>query len=335
MIRQDSVATGRLRAPFLALLAVCAAMPALSDQAQAQDRLELALPVDCVLGDTCYIQQYVDRDPGPGRRDFACGTLANDGHVGTDFAVATDAEMERGIRVLAAAPGTVRATRDGMPDIRQFSRDAPEIVGRECGNAVAIDHGGGWETRYCHLRQGSVSVRSGEEVDTGTPLGMIGTSGLASFPHVHVTVEKSGAVVDPFHPDDSADCGPPRTPLWTTDIAYDPGGPVALGFAQSIPDYDAAQAGLPANAITTESQAIVLWALIANVEDGDHLEVTIMGPDGLFYQQSARLDRTQAMRMQAMGRRTPGVAAGEWTGTARHTRDGRVIGTRRLTVRVP
>ena len=32
---------------------------------------ELVLPVDCVLGATCEIQNYVDRDPGPGARDYS------------------------------------------------------------------------------------------------------------------------------------------------------------------------------------------------------------------------------------------------------------------------
>ena len=33
------------------------------------EAFSLSLPVDCTLGDTCYIQHYVDRDRGPGGRD--------------------------------------------------------------------------------------------------------------------------------------------------------------------------------------------------------------------------------------------------------------------------
>jgi murein DD-endopeptidase len=32
---------------------------------------------------------------------------------------------------------------------------------------VVIDHGGGWETQYCHLREGSVLVRPDETLDAG------------------------------------------------------------------------------------------------------------------------------------------------------------------------
>ena len=55
--------------------------------------LDLALPVDCTLGETCYIQQYFDHDPSTVWGDFTCGTLAYDGHDGTDFALPTRAAM--------------------------------------------------------------------------------------------------------------------------------------------------------------------------------------------------------------------------------------------------
>jgi hypothetical protein len=32
----------------------------------------LAQPIDCILGQDCFIQQYVDHDPGPGAMDFTC-----------------------------------------------------------------------------------------------------------------------------------------------------------------------------------------------------------------------------------------------------------------------
>jgi hypothetical protein len=78
---------------------------------------DLSWPVDCTLGDTCFIQNYVDRDPGPDDTDFTCGPLTYDGHDGTDIALNSDAAMTAGVPVLAAAAGTVRGIRDSMPDI--------------------------------------------------------------------------------------------------------------------------------------------------------------------------------------------------------------------------
>ena len=89
--------------------------------------------------------------PGPAATDFTCGPLSYDGHDGTDIALPTRAAMAEGVAVLAAAPGTVTGIRDGIADF------APVIQGKECGNGVVIDHGAGWVTQYCHLRQGSVA----------------------------------------------------------------------------------------------------------------------------------------------------------------------------------
>src|SRR5258706_16384656 len=52
-----------------------AALAALSALAQAQSAPALALPVDCQIGRACIVQNYVDRDPGPGARDYRCGFL--------------------------------------------------------------------------------------------------------------------------------------------------------------------------------------------------------------------------------------------------------------------
>ncbi|MCG6904806.1 MAG: M23 family peptidase, partial [Rhodobacter sp.] len=53
----------------------------------ASQPLRLDLPIDCVIGDSCFVQNYVDRDPGPGAVDFACHGLTYDGHQGTDIAL--------------------------------------------------------------------------------------------------------------------------------------------------------------------------------------------------------------------------------------------------------
>src|SRR5574340_591175 len=75
------------------------------------------MPLNCEYGKTCFIQNYVDHDPGPGRADYRCGRLSYDGHHGTDFRLRDEVDMERGVYVVAAAPGVVKAIRDGMADI--------------------------------------------------------------------------------------------------------------------------------------------------------------------------------------------------------------------------
>ena len=74
--------------------------------------------------------------------------------------------MRAGVRVVAAAGGVVKATRDGMTDVSVRDTGPEAVAGREAGNGVLIEHGGGWQTQYSHLRSGSVSVEPGERVDT-------------------------------------------------------------------------------------------------------------------------------------------------------------------------
>ena len=218
------------------LLTLALARPAGAFQS---DTFKLAWPAACTLGDTCHIQQYPDHDPGPAATDFTCGTLSYDGHDGTDIALPTRAAMAAGVQVLAAAPGTVKGARDGIADF------AAKVTGRECGNGVLIEHQDGWQTQYCHMRQDSVLVRPGDRVETGTPLGLIGQSGMADFPHVHLSVRHNGAKIDPFAPDGGTCTLTPHSDLWTKPQPYQPGGFLSAGFSAVVPEFDTIRAGLP------------------------------------------------------------------------------------------
>lgn len=300
---------------------------------------DFALPVACTLGTDCHVQNYVDRDPGPGTADVACGHLTYDGHDGTDFALPTLEAMQAGVDVLAAAPGTVRGIRDGMPDIAISDPAAPPLDGRDCGNGVAIDHGDGWETQYCHMKQGSIAVRPGDRVETGQRLGQIGLSGNTEFPHLHLTIRKDGQARDPFAPDPATTCGtlPPDT-LWSAPVAYDPFGFTAAGFATGVPEFAAIKAGLPSPAtLPADAPALVIWAAYFGPRQGDELTLSITGPQGEVIRQTQTVERTQAAAFRAIGKRLPpsGWPAGTYTGEAVLTRDGAELGrtTTTLTVR--
>jgi murein DD-endopeptidase MepM/ murein hydrolase activator NlpD len=278
---------------------------------------ELALPVDCVLGETCYIQQGFDHDPGPGAQDFTCGTLSYDGHDGTDFALPTRAAMEAGVAVIATAPGKVTGIRDGVPDA------APFPDGQDCGNGVAVDHGGGWQTQYCHLMQGSVTVRPGDLVETGATLGMVGQSGNAEFPHLHLSVRKNGTEIDPFA-SDLTSCGGEAVDIWSAPVALDPGGFLAAGFTNHVPELPAIKAGMPNPDLTTKAPALVLWLYLFGTRSGDAIVVEITGPDGPFMTERIPLDKTQALSFRAIGRKlkTDAWPSGAYQANARLIRRG-------------
>jgi hypothetical protein len=312
-----------IRAALLAALAFAA--PA------AAEAPRLALPLDCRLGETCFIQQYVDTDPGPGAQDWTCGPLSYDGHKGTDFRLVDLAAMRAGVSVRAAAAGVVRAVRDGEPDIAQGAPGAPDVAGRECGNGVLVDHGDGWETQYCHLKSGSVAVAEGAAVEAGTALGEVGLSGETQFPHVHLSLRHRGAVIDPFAPGAApGTCGTGgEAALWQAPVPYLPGGILSAGVTTAVPQFEELREGLaPPPRLPAEAPALVAFAYLYGTRAGDRLDLLLRAPDGRIVSQNTEvLERTQAEMFRAVGRKLRGAAwpAGRYTAEAVLVRDGAEI----------
>jgi len=94
-----------MRRPYLLAAALLLAV----SSPPAADTQPFAWPVDCAPGEDCWIVRHVDRDPGPGVRDVACGELTGNDHRGTDIALADMSALARGVRVLAPAAGRVVA----------------------------------------------------------------------------------------------------------------------------------------------------------------------------------------------------------------------------------
>ena len=63
------------------------------------------------------------------------------------------------------------------------------------GNAVVIAHGHNVRTLYAHLSQ--IDVVVGQHVGTGQTVGLVGTTGRSSGPHLHFEVHVGAACVDP------------------------------------------------------------------------------------------------------------------------------------------
>lgn len=294
----------------------------------------LDLPIDCTLGDTCYIQQFVDREPGPNVQDFACGGLSYDGHGGTDFALPTHAARKAGVDVLAAADGVVTGIRNDMPDTGYSEETADTIAGRDCGNGVVLQHPDGWETQYCHMALGSITVTPGDLIAAGDPLGQVGFSGRTQFPHLHLTVRKDGVAVDPFAADTGTDCVPGPS-LWRDTPTYQPGALLEIGFSDQIPDYDAIKAGEAARAdLSVMAPALVVFGFAFGGRAGDVIKMEISGPNGTILDQSAALERPQAQFFRAAGKRLRAAhwPAGAYTGRVALMRNGAEIDSRGVTI---
>ena len=252
----------------------------LFSQVSLAGQIRFDLPVKCTPGSDCFIQNYFDHGAG----DYMCGSLTYRGHHGTDIRLRDMAAMQGGVPVLAAAPGTVKSTRDGEPDINIRKRGKGNLGGRDAGNGVLLDHGDGWTTQYSHMMNGSVKVRKGDKVKTGDILGMVGLSGNTMFPHLHFGVKRDLKDLDPFNPE-SAPCGKVITSLWSDSAAkklvYQPTVLLISGFSVGAPVQETAEdGGYNSKTVPADSESLVFWVELIGLRKDDRLTIEILYPDG-------------------------------------------------------
>ena len=96
-------------------------------------------------------------------------------------------EFHSGIDIRGSTGTPIRAAMSG-----RVSRVGFDNI---MGNFVIINHHSGYSTLYGHMSV--VRVRSGAYVGTGERIGDVGSTGLSTGPHLHFTVYKNGAVVNP------------------------------------------------------------------------------------------------------------------------------------------
>lgn len=153
------------------------------------------------------INNYVDLDPTTGTLDYTGGSGSGaktyNGHNGIDIDVPNFRWMDAGVStVLAAASGVVTSVRDNEPD-RNTS-----CTGN--ANLVQVRHADGLTAIYGHLRKGSAAVSVGQQVSAGAVLGVVGSSGCSTAPHLHFELrDAANRVVDPF-----------RNGLWAAPPSY-------------------------------------------------------------------------------------------------------------------
>lgn len=313
---------------LLAGLTLLGAPDATNGQSAAP-RLEL--PVDCQVGKTCFVQQYFDHDPGPAARDYRCGPKAYQGHDGTDFRLPTRAAMTAGVNVQAAAAGQVKSVRNDAPDHRGSAADMATVKGVECGNGVVIAHPG-YETQYCHMARGSVIVRPGQSVTSGAVLGRVGQSGLAEFPHLHLSLRVGGEEVDPFAPGSPAACGKGGPGLWSRTaqaaLTYRSPEVINAGFAAAPVTPEAVEAG-PIAVPSAASPALLAYVRAIGLEAGDAQALRVTGPGGALFAEGSgpvlRVPRAQQVLFSGKRNSVGRFASGAYKARYTVTRAGRIV----------
>jgi murein DD-endopeptidase MepM/ murein hydrolase activator NlpD len=100
-------------------------------------------------------------------------------------------------RFWSGHPGIDIANRTGTPIL---AADAGYVLlaGQDTwgyGNQVVIDHGNGFMTRYAHLQK--ILVKAGDSVSKNQQIGLMGSTGRSTGPHLHFEVIQNGVVRNP------------------------------------------------------------------------------------------------------------------------------------------
>jgi murein DD-endopeptidase MepM/ murein hydrolase activator NlpD len=92
----------------------------------------------------------------------------------------------------AATTGTpIRTVGDGTIIAKGFTSGN--------GNYIKIRHANGYETMYLHMSRFAASVRNGGRVAQGQVIGYVGSTGLATGPHLCFRMTRNSAPVNPQH----------------------------------------------------------------------------------------------------------------------------------------
>ncbi len=149
------------------------------------------------------ISNYVDQNTAfPGLiTDYNCGTRSYDtedgyNHQGIDYFLwPFDWNlMDAGaVKIVSAAPGLIVGKYDGQPD-------QSCVWGGGTWNAVYVRHDDGSIAWYGHMKNGSTTAKGlGDSVALGEYLGLVGSSGNSSGPHLHFEIyDTDDNLIDPY-----------------------------------------------------------------------------------------------------------------------------------------
>src|SRR5258706_5142025 len=102
---------------------------------------------------------------------------------------------DQDVVITAGAPGVIPNRADGNAD-----RSCAALETNGDWNAVYVSHADGSVAWYGHLKKDSLTPKQvGDAVVAGEYLGIMGSSGFSTGPHLHLELyDASGALVDPF-----------------------------------------------------------------------------------------------------------------------------------------
>lgn len=154
-------------------------------------------------GKTFQAVRYVDKDgvanyytpDGRGMHKAFLRTPIEFARISSHFNLARKHPV---LHIIRAHKGTDYAAARGTP-IRATGNGKIAFAGRKggYGNCVVIQHGQGIETLYGHMNAFAKGIKAGSRVSQGDVIGYVGSTGLASGPHLHYEFHVNGQVRNP------------------------------------------------------------------------------------------------------------------------------------------
>ncbi len=238
---------------------------------------KLRYPIRGVLNTDYFFTNYVDHDAREGLfQDSNCGAKTYDGHEGTDFSISNFSAMDQGVEVLAAADGVIYQTHDG-----EFDRQKEAKSRMTKANYVNIRHANGLTTSYYHFKKNSISVKVGDEVKAGDVLGLVGSSGFSSGPHLHFAAYFKGKLIDPF----AGACNP-NPSFWETESKYETNFRVWASGISSDPaltNDQVKESPAHESVIASSEKRVNFWVHFLNAPANSNFSFRFIRPDGIEY----------------------------------------------------
>ncbi|MCA6361659.1 MAG: M23 family metallopeptidase [Bacteroidetes bacterium] len=213
--------------------------------------------------------------------DYNCGSLTYDtqsgyNHAGTDYFLwpfAFNKMDSSEVEIVAAAAGTIIYKSDG-----NFDRSC--AFNSNNWNAVYVQHSDGSVAWYGHMKNGSLTTKTvGQSVVQGEYLGVVGSSGNSSGPHLHLEIyDAANNLIDPY----AGPCNSLNTTSWwASQEPYFNGGINHIATNSQPPVFNAC----PGTDIRNErdyflgTDTIYLMLYYRFLETGDNTTYTIYRPN--------------------------------------------------------
>ena len=139
-------------------------------------------------------KQYFDNDGNNMQKAFLRAPLEFS-YISSHF---NPNRMHPILHTIRAHNGVDYAAKKGSP-VRSTGDGTILFIGRKsgCGNEILIKHSNDYSTRYCHLEGFAKNLNNGKKVKQGQTIGYVGSTGLATGPHLHYEFKIGEKHTDP------------------------------------------------------------------------------------------------------------------------------------------